>query len=127
MRDSILIGSNEFAAAHGCEAPHKIVQFDLQPGTYVLQLTGATSQNVRLALTRTPHCVDIPAAQRRLELACSRRHAAASACVRSCLQRCRLFELEWPRAIGIGAMCSRPARADSKSVLRTTRARKMHS
>jgi hypothetical protein len=52
--DNMLIGSSDFAAAHGCDAPHKIVQYDLQPGTFLLQLTGATSQHVRVVLTRPP-------------------------------------------------------------------------
>ena len=52
---SMLIGSSDFAGQHGCEAPHKIVQYDLQPGTFVLQLSGGSGDRVRVAVTRAPH------------------------------------------------------------------------
>jgi hypothetical protein len=48
----MLIASSDFAAQHGCDAPHKIVQYDLQPGTFLLQFTGSTSEHVRALLTR---------------------------------------------------------------------------
>lgn len=51
---SMLIGSSDFSGQHGCDAPHKIVQYDLQPGTFVLQLSGASGDHVRLAVTRAP-------------------------------------------------------------------------
>ncbi|HYM26543.1 MAG TPA: hypothetical protein VET66_00205 [Steroidobacteraceae bacterium] len=51
---SMLIGSSDFAGQHGCDAPHKIVQYDLQPGTFVLQLSGGSGDHVRVAVTRVP-------------------------------------------------------------------------
>jgi len=52
---SMLIGPSDFAGQHGCDAPHKIVQFDLQPGTFILQMSGAASDHVRVTVTRAPH------------------------------------------------------------------------
>jgi hypothetical protein len=51
---STLIGSSDFAGQHGCDAPHKIVQYDLQPGAFVLQLTGGSGNHVRVTVTRVP-------------------------------------------------------------------------
>lgn len=51
---SMLIGSSDFAGQHGCDAPHKIVQYDLQPGVFVLQLSGGSGDHVRVAVTRGP-------------------------------------------------------------------------
>src|SRR5262249_33731161 len=39
---SMLIGSSDFAGQHGCDAPHKVLQYELQAGTFVLQLSGAS-------------------------------------------------------------------------------------
>jgi hypothetical protein len=50
----MLIASSDFAGRHGCAAPNKIVQFDLQPGTFLLQLSGGSTPRVRLSLTRVP-------------------------------------------------------------------------
>ena len=51
---SMLIGSSDFAGQHGCDAPHKIVRYDLQPGSFVLQLSGGSGDHVRVAVTRVP-------------------------------------------------------------------------
>ena len=51
---SMLIASSDFAGQHGCEAPHKIVQYDLQPGTFILQLSGAAADHVKMTVTRPP-------------------------------------------------------------------------
>lgn len=51
---SMLIATSDFAGQHGCDAPHKIVQFDLQPGTFILQMSGAVSEHVRVTVTSAP-------------------------------------------------------------------------
>jgi len=51
---SMRIGSSDFAGQHGCDAPHKIVRYDLQPGSFVLQLSGGSGDHVRVAVTRVP-------------------------------------------------------------------------
>jgi len=51
---SMLIATSDFAGQHGCDAPHKIVQFDLQPGTFILQMSGAAGDHVRVTVTRAP-------------------------------------------------------------------------
>ena len=50
----MLIGSSDFAGQHGCDAPHKVLQYELQAGTFVLQLSGASADHVRVAVTRAP-------------------------------------------------------------------------
>jgi hypothetical protein len=49
-----LIAATGFTGQHGCDAPHKIVQFDLPAGELVLQLSGAAGAAVRMTLTRSP-------------------------------------------------------------------------
>ncbi len=50
-----LIASTDFTGAHGCNAPHKIVQFNLPAsGELVLQLSGSLKDRVRVTLTRAP-------------------------------------------------------------------------
>jgi hypothetical protein len=47
-----LIESTDFTGAHDCSAPRKIVQYNLPAGEdLVLQLSGATKDRVRVALT----------------------------------------------------------------------------
>ncbi len=47
-----LVESTDFTGAHGCNAPHKIVQYNLPAGEdLVLQLSGATKDRVRVAIT----------------------------------------------------------------------------
>ena len=41
-------------AGGGCDAPHKIVQFDLPPGEFVLQLSSVGASRIRLTVTRAP-------------------------------------------------------------------------
>jgi hypothetical protein len=48
-----VIASNDFAGG-GCDAPHKVVQFDLPAGTMVLQLSGVQAASMRLTITRAP-------------------------------------------------------------------------
>lgn len=55
-----LLESTDFTGAHGCSAPRKIVQYNLPAGEdLVLQLSGATKDHVRVALT--PATVSAPA------------------------------------------------------------------
>jgi hypothetical protein len=47
-----LIESTDFTGAHGCEAPRKIVQYNLPAGEdLVLQLSGAAKDKVRVSVT----------------------------------------------------------------------------
>jgi hypothetical protein len=48
-----LVPSGDFTGAH-CDAPRKLVQFSLQPGEVVLQLSGATNPQVRVTVTPAP-------------------------------------------------------------------------
>jgi hypothetical protein len=51
----LLVAAQDFQAQHGCSAPHKIVEFDLTSDqTFVLQLSNAVPDSVRLTITRTP-------------------------------------------------------------------------
>jgi hypothetical protein len=50
-----LVATKDFQGAHDCDAPHKIVEYDLtaaQP--LVLQVSGATTATVLLTLTASP-------------------------------------------------------------------------
>jgi len=51
---SQLLTSKDFQGVPGCNAPHKIVEFDL-PATsdLVLQISGASAAVLRLTLTRS--------------------------------------------------------------------------
>jgi hypothetical protein len=55
VHDGALVAANDFQGQHGCASPHKIVMFDL-PGTrpFILQLSNAAPQSVRLTITATP-------------------------------------------------------------------------
>jgi hypothetical protein len=50
-----LLPAKDFQGQNGCSAPHKIVVFDLS-GTdaFILQLSSAASDRVRVTITRTP-------------------------------------------------------------------------
>jgi hypothetical protein len=45
------ISSSDFAGGDACNAPHKLVQFELPAGELLLQLSGAVNAAVKLALT----------------------------------------------------------------------------
>jgi hypothetical protein len=50
-----LVASTDFTGASGCNAPHKIVQFNLPAGKdLVLQLSGSMKDRVRVTLTPAP-------------------------------------------------------------------------
>ena len=55
VSNGALVAANDFQGQHGCNSPHKIVQFDLL-GTrpFLLQLSNAAPDSVRLTLTATP-------------------------------------------------------------------------
>lgn len=55
VSNGALVTAKDFQGQHGCSAPHKIVEFELagaQP--FVVQLSGATTDSVRLAITQPP-------------------------------------------------------------------------
>jgi hypothetical protein len=50
-----LVATKDFQGQHGCDAPHKIVEYELtaaQP--FVLQVSGSTKSIVRLTVTQSP-------------------------------------------------------------------------
>ena len=52
VADGQLIKSRDFQGAHGCERPHKIVEYELPAGKeLVLQVSGATAPAVLVAIT----------------------------------------------------------------------------
>jgi hypothetical protein len=55
VQDGALLTAADFQGQHGCNSPHKIVVFEL-PGTrpFILQLSNAAPQSVRLTITATP-------------------------------------------------------------------------
>jgi len=55
VSDGALVAATDFQGQHGCASPHKIVQFDLK-GTrpFILQLSNAAPESVRLTITATP-------------------------------------------------------------------------
>jgi hypothetical protein len=55
VHDGALLAATDFQGQHACDSPHKIVMFDL-PGTrpFILQLSNAAPQSVRLTITATP-------------------------------------------------------------------------
>jgi hypothetical protein len=53
--NGVLLPAQDFQGQHDCPAPHKVVVFDLVgPPPFVLQLSGAASQSVRLTITPAP-------------------------------------------------------------------------
>lgn len=50
-----LVASRDFRGQRGCNAPHKVVEYDLpRAGRYMLQLSMSTPQSVRATVTRSP-------------------------------------------------------------------------
>jgi hypothetical protein len=50
-----LAAVNDFQGQHGCDAPHKIVEFDLSGAKhFVLQLSASGSATIRMTVTRAP-------------------------------------------------------------------------
>jgi hypothetical protein len=50
-----LLASKDFQGAQGCDAPHKIVEFEFSAAQdFVMQLSGATSPSVRMTVTKSP-------------------------------------------------------------------------
>jgi hypothetical protein len=55
VSDGALVTAKDFQGQHGCSAPHKIVEFELAAGQpFVVQLSGATADSVRLTITPSP-------------------------------------------------------------------------
>jgi hypothetical protein len=55
VADGSLIPARDFQGQHDCTAPHKIVEFDLAGDLpLVLQVSGSTSDSVRLTVTASP-------------------------------------------------------------------------
>jgi hypothetical protein len=54
VSNKMLLRAEDFQGQAGCDAPHKIVAFDLSPGVFVLQISGATQPKVRLTITQAP-------------------------------------------------------------------------
>jgi hypothetical protein len=55
VSDGALVRAKDFQGQQGCSAPHKIVEFEFagaQP--FVVQLSGATRDSVRLTITPSP-------------------------------------------------------------------------
>ncbi|MDB6085659.1 MAG: hypothetical protein JWN43_3540 [Gammaproteobacteria bacterium] len=55
VADGKLAATKDFQGQQSCDAPHKIVEFDLTGAThFVLQLSGSVKATVRLTVTRAP-------------------------------------------------------------------------
>jgi hypothetical protein len=55
VHDGALVAAADFQGQHGCNSPHKIVVFDLAGNRpFVLQLSNADPQSVRLTITAVP-------------------------------------------------------------------------
>jgi hypothetical protein len=55
VADGKIIQSKDFQGMPGCQAPHKVVQYELPAAKDLLiQLSGATNPDVRVTVTRTP-------------------------------------------------------------------------
>jgi hypothetical protein len=55
VADGKLLQTKDFQGQRGCDAPHKIVEYELVTGgPFALQLSGATSASVRLTVTKSP-------------------------------------------------------------------------
>jgi hypothetical protein len=55
VANGALVAAKDFQGQHGCNAPHKIVEFEL-PSTrpYLLQLSSAAPDSVRVTITAAP-------------------------------------------------------------------------
>jgi hypothetical protein len=49
-----VVPSRAFQGRAGCNAPHKVVEYDLPAGDAWIQISGATQDHVRAAVTRSP-------------------------------------------------------------------------
>jgi len=49
-----LVSSARFTGSHGCNAPHKVVEYTLAAGDYILQISGLKSADVEITLTSAP-------------------------------------------------------------------------
>jgi hypothetical protein len=49
-----VIPSSDFAGGTACNAPHKLVQFELPAGELLLQLSGVATAAIKLTLTLVP-------------------------------------------------------------------------
>jgi len=56
VADGKVVGSRDFQGAHGCDAPRKIVEFELSATTQhlLLQFSGTTSASARVSISRAP-------------------------------------------------------------------------
>jgi hypothetical protein len=55
VADAKLVTTKDFQGQRGCDAPHKIVEYELVTGgPFALQLSGATTPSVRLTITKSP-------------------------------------------------------------------------
>ena len=55
VADGKLVATKDFQGQHGCDAPHKIVEYTLSaPGSFVLQVSGSAQADVRLTVTQSP-------------------------------------------------------------------------
>jgi hypothetical protein len=55
VADGKLATTKDFQGQHGCDAPHKIVEFDLTATReLILQMSGSATATVRLTVTRAP-------------------------------------------------------------------------
>lgn len=56
--DAVVAGealpSQAFQGRPGCNAPHKVVEYELREGDVVIQLSAALTDSVRLTITETP-------------------------------------------------------------------------
>jgi len=51
VKGGALIASTNFTGRPGCDAPHKLVQYPLPAGELLLQVSGATDDRVKIAVT----------------------------------------------------------------------------
>jgi hypothetical protein len=55
VSNGALVAATDFQGQHGCASPHKIVVFDLKGmRPFILQLSNAAPESVRLTVTATP-------------------------------------------------------------------------
>jgi hypothetical protein len=54
LADGVAIRSRDFQGSHGCNAPHKIVEFVLPAARLTLQFSGDAAGAVRVAVSRPP-------------------------------------------------------------------------
>ena len=55
VSNGALLTAKDFQGQHDCDAPHKIVEFDLEGAqTFLLQLSSASTDSVQLTITPRP-------------------------------------------------------------------------